>query len=383
MWSKLPTFDENTISLTYVKYDTTVDNAVLRYKVKKVELCWQLLRLFIHMWKRGFVHCDIKPGNIGCIIVNAGTYNIAYPFIADCMQSHMHIPGGIETSINIQTPEYTAPESILAKFSGEPKIVDQGIDIFALGLVLYEILYIPRIHKRYPTELSRMEATLSWYCANICDSSVFETSLYRKYSKFFPKTVISTLKTDDLLDGLISDMLHFDPTTRITVDGLIAKIGATNLVLPQNVFTNRDIDISVSATLINIIDSIQSKVRDLRIRAITEFYAHYMAYYSFRLNRNNLYSEGLHKTFLEHQYCYMAYMYALSMLGSNIPNILIQKTPFRIDRDMQVQLYTCFADIACIYPITVNATTEKYMEINAKIRSSPDITKTDPNMLLA
>lgn len=379
LWSELPTFTEDRIIMTYVKYDCTLDNAIMRHKVKKTELCWQLLRLFINMWKRGLVHCDIKPANIGCIIFNAGAYNIAHPQLADCMQSHLHVPGGINACTNIQTPEYMPPESIIAKLSGKPKIIDQSIDIFALGLVLYEVLYTPRIHKKYPDETRRMEATMTWFFTNIYDPTIVDT----EYARFMPAETNSNLKRTDLLHTLVADMLRFDPRARITVDGLISKIGAANLILPTMLFTNRDIDISISAVLIAIIDAIKNKISDVRIRAIAEFYAHYLAYHNFRLNRNSVYGAESQGAFLEDQYCYIAYMYSLSLVGSNIPNILIQKTPFGIDRKTQISLYISFSKIISIYPIIVNATTEKYIEINERIRADPNIVLTDPNTLLA
>ena len=82
---------------------------------------------------KGFVHRDIKPSNI---MVRAGPDGQLHPVLMDfgvakIQDSHTHLTG----TGAVGTIDYMAPEQI--RESGS---VDNRADIYALGLVLYEIL---------------------------------------------------------------------------------------------------------------------------------------------------------------------------------------------------------------------------------------------------
>ena len=77
---------------------------------------------------RGVIHRDIKPGNV--LLTDDGRAVLADFGLAWLLEgAHLTLTGGV-----IGTPEYMAPEQA----SGEP--IDPRADIYALGVVLYEML---------------------------------------------------------------------------------------------------------------------------------------------------------------------------------------------------------------------------------------------------
>ena len=78
---------------------------------------------------RGVVHRDIKPGNV--LLTEDGRVVLADFGLAWLLEgaSHLTLTGGV-----IGTPEYMSPEQA----SGDP--VDHRTDVYALGIVLYEML---------------------------------------------------------------------------------------------------------------------------------------------------------------------------------------------------------------------------------------------------
>jgi serine/threonine-protein kinase len=82
----------------------------------------------------GVVHRDIKPANI----LRSGTYALVCDFgVAKALNAAMGSGGGgmTSTGMAIGTPQYMAPEQL----AGDP-LADHRIDIYALGLLAYELL---------------------------------------------------------------------------------------------------------------------------------------------------------------------------------------------------------------------------------------------------
>ncbi|MEC5125245.1 protein kinase [Verrucomicrobiales bacterium BCK34] len=92
---------------------------------------------------KGYVHRDIKPANIllnGEGVVKIGDFGLA-KLIDPAHGSETDLLGITVTGISMGTPNYIAPEQISG--SGE---IDQRVDIYSLGVMLYEMLTgeIPR-----------------------------------------------------------------------------------------------------------------------------------------------------------------------------------------------------------------------------------------------
>ncbi len=80
----------------------------------------------------GVVHRDIKPANI----LRSGTYALVTDFgVAKALNAATTSSGMTSTGMAIGTPAYMAPEQL----AGDPA-ADHRIDIYALGLLAYELL---------------------------------------------------------------------------------------------------------------------------------------------------------------------------------------------------------------------------------------------------
>ena len=80
----------------------------------------------------GVVHRDIKPANI----LRSGNYALVTDFgVAKALNASMASSGMTSTGMAIGTPMYMAPEQL----AGDPQ-ADHRIDIYALGLLAYELL---------------------------------------------------------------------------------------------------------------------------------------------------------------------------------------------------------------------------------------------------
>ncbi len=93
---------------------------------KGVDLALQICSGLKEAHAQGIIHRDLKPENV--MIDSQGNVKIMDFGIARSMESGTHLTGAM-----IGTPAYMAPEQV----SGKP--VDYRTDIYALGLVLYEM----------------------------------------------------------------------------------------------------------------------------------------------------------------------------------------------------------------------------------------------------
>jgi serine/threonine protein kinase/tetratricopeptide (TPR) repeat protein len=122
---ELPRVGELTATLSMLEQLTYVD-AVL----------WLGARLadgLAHAHERGIFHRDLKPANV--LLTDEGQ-----PMLLDFHISRdVHQPPDVWATLAGGTPAYMAPEHLQA-FQGREPVIDARVDIYALGLMLYELL---------------------------------------------------------------------------------------------------------------------------------------------------------------------------------------------------------------------------------------------------
>jgi WD40 repeat protein/predicted Ser/Thr protein kinase len=89
-----------------------------------------------HAHERGVIHRDLKPGNI--LVEPSGQPRVLDFGVARAVDAGLTAGGGGQTEAGqlIGTLRYMSPEQA----SGDPSAIDQRCDVYALGVILYELL---------------------------------------------------------------------------------------------------------------------------------------------------------------------------------------------------------------------------------------------------
>jgi serine/threonine-protein kinase len=108
---------------------------------RAVRIATQVARALGAAHKLGFIHRDIKPGNIVLAVDEQGqeTAKVLDFGIAKLRQAAGDAQGGMTmTGMVVGTPLYMSPEQFMGKKAGEE--IDGRTDLYSLGVVLYQMV---------------------------------------------------------------------------------------------------------------------------------------------------------------------------------------------------------------------------------------------------
>jgi eukaryotic-like serine/threonine-protein kinase len=111
---------------------------------ERVALMIKICRAVHHAHQRGLIHRDLKPGNI--LVDDTGEPKILDFGVARVTDTEAQVTRQTDVGQLVGTLEYMSPEQVLA----DPEEVDTRSDVYALGVILYEMLA-----GRRPYKLSR------------------------------------------------------------------------------------------------------------------------------------------------------------------------------------------------------------------------------------
>ena len=105
---------------------------------RAAELCELLARAVQFAHERGVVHRDLKPANV--LLTADGAPKIADFGLAKRLADDADGLSASETGLAVGTPRYMAPEQLSPSAPGGRCPVGPACDIYALGVILYELL---------------------------------------------------------------------------------------------------------------------------------------------------------------------------------------------------------------------------------------------------
>ncbi len=155
------------------------------------------------------VHRDLKPAHI--LVTVDGTVKLLDFGIAKLLEEELGPEGATALDHRALTPSYAAPEQIL----GEP--VATTTDVYALGVVLYELLTGQMPHRREARTLSELVSKVQVETAERASAA-----LRRQAAKGDVEAKLRARRLSGDLDTILSQALKRDPEYRYPSAGALA-----------------------------------------------------------------------------------------------------------------------------------------------------------------
>ena len=156
---------------------------------QRLELVARICDAVQHAHQRGLIHRDLKPANI--MVEESGQPKVLDFGVARLTDSDVHATRETNVGQLVGTLAYMSPEQVL----GEPEELDTRSDVYALGVILYELLagkgpyvlgrnlpaVVRTIREEEPTMLSSLNRTYRGDVETIVGKSL-EKDKTRRYS---------------------------------------------------------------------------------------------------------------------------------------------------------------------------------------------------------
>lgn len=360
-----------------------------------------LLVAYTKLWHNGFVHCDVKPDNIGVIVVpyDDKTPADAYVHIGDLLTTIYAPPNGIMTENATYTAEFCAPERLVATLRNIPCNVSYLSDVFSLGLVIARICYskmmpIPRTAEDGDRRISALNA----YFSQVCDLQFCATESPLKDSIVSLGIEIPVIRRNVMDHGkypemtsLVVDMLRFDPTKRATLGTILQNPIMADYFAPQRVLSPT-IRVRDHALIANVAAATGQFVENVDLAT---FIAHYLFSRNMKMLEVSPIDLSLRSVcgrplpvssvpeMTDVEAAWVAFIYAADILSNRvILNIRMLRIACPINLERLSSLCCSLTVDVNVYPIKCSATRDALMKANVAILENPRLLELEPSELL-
>ena len=186
----------------------------------------QLVSALDFLHQRGIAHRDVKPENILLKDSHSVENLVLCDFdLADyvCLYGN----GILTMKDHVGTLDYKSPEVIATKRKANPSPYDEKVDMWSVGVILYEMLF-----KELPFDISCGELDCGMSQGVLCKEceALIYVCIMDGYYTFPP---VKTLSVSDEAKDLISRLLVLDPQERLSADQVLNHPFITDYSIPS------------------------------------------------------------------------------------------------------------------------------------------------------
>lgn len=401
-WAKPPRFGEN-IELFMMQYKMTLSDYVLNESsdLQKRLVVRSLLVAYTKLWHNGFVHCDVKPDNIGVIVVpyDDRTPADAYVHIGDLLTTIYAPPNGVITENATYTAEFCAPERLVASLKNTACNVSYLSDVFSLGLIIARIccpktMPIPRT----PEGEDRRVSALNAYFSQVCDLQFCAAESPLRDNIVSLGIEIPVIRRNVMdhsrypeMTSLVVEMLRFDPSKRATIGTILQNPIMADYFTPQRELSPT-IHVRDHALIANVAVAARDFVENIDL---VSFIAHYLFSRNLKMLKASPIDLSLHTVcgrplpapnttkMTEVEAAWVSFVYAADVLGNRImADIRLSRIECPVGLERLTNLCCSMVVDVNIYPIRCNVAGSALVSSNAAILENPKLLELEPHNLL-